>query len=92
MPSRGEVALHHSSRVYRKAGIANPGGFEPPVPLAWHNGFEILRHHGFSNTEILDVTMAASTRNFFSRIFNALVVEPELANLAGLEDDLATAW
>jgi len=51
---------------------------------------ETLRHHGLSDVEILDITLAAAARNFFARIFNALGVEPEPAYLEGLEDDLAT--
>lgn len=52
---------------------------------------EALRYNGLSDTEILDITMAAAARNFFTRIFNALGVEPEPAYLDGLEDDLAAA-
>ncbi|MGK9146542.1 carboxymuconolactone decarboxylase family protein [Plantibacter flavus] len=36
-----------------------------------------LREHGFSDQEILDITLAAAARNYYSRAIGALAVEVE---------------
>lgn len=49
-----------------------------------------LRSHGLSDAEILDVVLAASARNFFSRVLDATGAEPDEAFLQ-LEDSLREA-
>jgi len=49
-----------------------------------------LRSHGFSDAEILDIVLAASARNFFSRVLDAVGAEPDEAYLK-LEDSLRDA-
>ncbi len=39
----------------------------------------ILRSHGFSDTDILDIALTASARNFFSRLLDAIGAEPDEA-------------
>lgn len=46
-----------------------------------------LRSHGLSDTEILDIVLAASARNFFSRVLDAVGAEPDKVYLE-LEPDL----
>ena len=38
----------------------------------------VLRDHGFSDREIVDITFAAAARNFYSRSLHALGVEPDV--------------
>jgi len=54
-----------------------PTGRRPPV-----------RAHGLSDEEILDVTLAASARSFFSKTLDAMGCEPDeaLAGTANLLD------
>jgi alkylhydroperoxidase family enzyme len=40
---------------------------------------EGLRSHGFSDAEILDVTLAATARSFFAKLLDALGAEPDAA-------------
>lgn len=49
-----------------------------------------LRSHGFSDTDILDIVLAVSARNFFSRVLDAVGAEPDEAYLK-LEDSLREA-
>lgn len=39
---------------------------------------EELRRHGFTDREIVDITLAAGARNFYSRSLHALGVEPDI--------------
>ena len=48
-----------------------------------------LRDAGFSDREIVDITMAASARNFFSRALLALGVELDVPE--GLSEELQSA-
>ena len=38
---------------------------------------EELRSHGFTDAEILDITLAAAARSFFGRVLDALGAEPD---------------
>ncbi len=49
-----------------------------------------LRSHGFSDAGILDIVLAASARNFFSRVLDAVGAEPDETYLK-LEDSLREA-
>lgn len=48
-----------------------------------------LRTHGFSDRQIVDITLAASARNFFSRALLALVVPVD--DMPGLDPDATEA-
>lgn len=59
-----------------------------------HNAYKVapedidkLRSHGFSDEDILDIILAVSARNFFSRVLDATGAEPDEAYLK-LEDGL----
>lgn len=39
---------------------------------------EVLREHGFSDREIVDIALAAAARNFYSRALHALGVDPDV--------------
>lgn len=49
-----------------------------------------LRAVGFSDTDILNITLVAAMRNFFSRVMDALGVAPDPAYMA-LEESLRQA-
>jgi uncharacterized peroxidase-related enzyme len=51
----------------------------------------VLRSHGLSDAEILDVTLAAAARCFFSKVLNAMDVEPDEAFRDQLEPELHQA-
>ena len=51
---------------------------------------EVLRSHGLTDTEILDVVLAVSARNFFSKALDSLGAEPDAAYLT-LEPELREA-
>jgi uncharacterized peroxidase-related enzyme len=51
----------------------------------------VLRGHGLSDDEILDVAVAAAARCFFSKILDAMGVEPDPAYQALLEPELHQA-
>ena len=36
-----------------------------------------LRGHGFSDEQVLDITLAAAARNFYSKLLDALGAEPD---------------
>ncbi|MEO8262132.1 MAG: peroxidase-related enzyme [Pseudolysinimonas sp.] len=38
----------------------------------------VLREHGFSDEQIVDIALAASVRNYYSRALHALGVEPDV--------------
>ena len=38
----------------------------------------VLRDHGFSDREIVDIAFAAGARNFYSRSLHALGIEPDI--------------
>jgi uncharacterized peroxidase-related enzyme len=48
---------------------------------------QALREHGLSDTEIFDIAAAAAARCFFSKLLDALGVEPDAA-FESLEDEL----
>lgn len=39
---------------------------------------EALRAHGFSDTDVLDIAMAAAARSFYSKLMDAVGLEPNL--------------
>ncbi|GAB4547402.1 MAG: hypothetical protein Kow0063_42070 [Anaerolineae bacterium] len=49
-----------------------------------------LRCYGFSDAEILDITLAAAARSFFAKVLDALGAEPDEVYLE-LEDGLRQA-
>ena len=51
---------------------------------------EGLRRHGMTDAEILDIVLAASARNFFSKVLDAVGAEPDAAHL-DLEPELVAA-
>jgi hypothetical protein len=50
-----------------------------------------LRAHGLSDADILDVALAAGARCFFSKVLDAMAVEPDAAYHTLLEPDLREA-
>lgn len=50
---------------------------------------QTLRNAGFSDREIVDITVAAASRNYFSRALHALAVEPDVP--PGLDTELREA-
>jgi uncharacterized peroxidase-related enzyme len=52
---------------------------------------EVLRDHGLSDDEVLDVALAAALRCFFSKVLDAMGVEPDAAFRDLLEPDLHRA-
>jgi len=83
---------------YRNAGLTPDEvavmSFAEKVTLNAHSvtpeDIGTLRGHGLTDTEILDVVLAASARNFFSKALDALGAEPDAA-YADLEPDLREA-
>jgi hypothetical protein len=71
----------------------------PAVYRAWEqllgavkaNIVEGLRAHGLSDTDILDVALAAGARCFYSTVLDATGVEPDAAYRDLLEADLRQA-
>jgi uncharacterized peroxidase-related enzyme len=51
----------------------------------------VLRAHGLSDSDILDVTLAAAARCFFSKVLSAMDLEPDEELRDGLEPDLYRA-
>ena len=51
----------------------------------------VLRAHGLSDADILDVTLAAGARCFFSKVLDAMGVEPDAAYQTVLDPDLRQA-
>ncbi len=51
---------------------------------------DTLRQHGFTDTEIFDITTTAAARCFFSKTLDALGAEPDKAYLA-LDENLRQA-
>jgi uncharacterized peroxidase-related enzyme len=51
----------------------------------------VLRAHGLSDSDILDVTLAAAARCFFSKVLSALDVEPDEELRDNLEPELHRA-
>ena len=83
---------------FRNAGLTPDEvavmSFAEKVTLNAHSvtpeDIEALRGHGLTDTEILDVVLAASARNFFSKALDALGAEPDAA-YTDLEPDLREA-
>ncbi|MGC5170819.1 carboxymuconolactone decarboxylase family protein [Microbacterium sp. DT81.1] len=50
---------------------------------------QVLRDHGFSDRDIVDIAMAAGARNFLSRVLQALAVPVE--DVPELDEDVAAA-
>jgi uncharacterized peroxidase-related enzyme len=40
---------------------------------------EALRHHGFSDEEVLDIVLVAAVRSFYSKVLDAVGAEPDSA-------------
>jgi uncharacterized peroxidase-related enzyme len=74
-------------RDYRNAGLTSEEvalmSFAEKVTLNAHSvtpdDMEALREHGLTDAEILDVVLAASARNFFSKALDAVGAEPDAA-------------
>ncbi len=49
-----------------------------------------LRHHGFSDEEILDIVLTAAARSFYTKVLDSLGTEPDDAYLE-LEPELLAA-
>ena len=68
--------------------------FAEKVTLQAHSvtpeDIEGLRRHGLTDTEILDIVLATSARNFFSKALDAVGAEPDAAYL-DLEPELREA-
>ena len=44
----------------------------------WHDSVQSrIRKHGFSDAEILDISLAAGARSFFATVLDAVGVEPD---------------
>jgi alkylhydroperoxidase family enzyme len=67
--------MDFATQITRDAGSVTPEGIRK------------LRADGLSDAEILDVTLAAAARNFFSRVLDALGTEPD-ASLRETEPEL----
>lgn len=73
------------ARDYRAAGLPAEEvammAFAEKVALhAWRvtpEDIEVLRRHGFTDEEILDIALAASARSFFSKVLDAVGAEPD---------------
>ena len=50
---------------------------------------QVLRDHGFTDRDIVDIAMAAGARNFLSRVLQALAVPVE--DVPELDEDVAAA-
>ena len=75
----GEVAMmDYAQKVIRKARDVT------------QEDIDELHTHGFSDAEILDITMTAAARSFFSKVLNAVGAEPD-AEYMELEDSLREA-
>jgi uncharacterized peroxidase-related enzyme len=88
------------ARDYRTAGLTPAEvammSFAQKVTL---NAYQVtsgdvegLRHHGFSDQEILDIVLAAAARAFYSKALDAVGAEPDPAYgelPAGLREALA---
>jgi uncharacterized peroxidase-related enzyme len=57
------------------------------APQVNQHDMEVLRGHGLSDEEILDVVLATAARNFFSKTLDALGAKPDEAYLE-LEPEL----
>jgi uncharacterized peroxidase-related enzyme len=85
-------------RDYRQAGLQPQEvavmSFAEKVTLQAHDvtaqDIESLHAHGLTDTEILDIVLAASARGFFSRVLDAVGAEPDAVYL-DLEPDLRAA-
>jgi alkylhydroperoxidase family enzyme len=83
---------------YRQAGLEPAEvammAFAQKVVLEAHavapEDVDALRRHGFSDTEILDITLATAMRCFFSKTLDALGARPDSA-YGALEPDLREA-
>jgi uncharacterized peroxidase-related enzyme len=72
-------------RDYRQAGLAPEEvavmAFAEKITREAHRvtpqDIDTLRGHGLSDVEILDIALAASARNFFSRVLDAVGAEPD---------------
>ena len=85
-------------RDYRQAGLEPEEvammSFAEKVTLQAHSvtpqDIEGLRGHGLTDAEILDIVLATSARNFFSKVLDAIGAEPDAAYL-DLEPELREA-
>ena len=68
--------------------------FAEKVILDQHNitqqDVDVLRNHGFSDEEILDIVLAASARSFYTKVLDSLDAEPDEAYME-LEPELRAA-
>jgi uncharacterized peroxidase-related enzyme len=72
-------------RDYRKAGLTAADvamlAFAEKVTLHAYRVTEEdvnkLRRHGFTDSDILDIVLAAAARNFYSRVVDAVGAEPD---------------
>jgi alkylhydroperoxidase family enzyme len=70
---------------HRKAGLApaEVAMLDVVEKIALHaykvtpEDIEGLRHHGFSDEEVVDIVLAASARSFMSKTLDALGAEPD---------------
>jgi uncharacterized peroxidase-related enzyme len=85
-------------RDYRQAGLEPEEvammSFAEKVTLQAHSvtpqDIEGLRGHGLTDAEILDIVLATSARNFFSKVLDAIGAEPDAVYL-DLEPELREA-
>ncbi|MFD1713427.1 carboxymuconolactone decarboxylase family protein [Amnibacterium flavum] len=76
--SGAEVAMmEYAERISRDAGSITDADLD------------VLRGHGFTDRDIVDIALAAAARNFYSRAIQALAAEVE--DLPGLSPALARA-
>jgi uncharacterized peroxidase-related enzyme len=77
----GELAAADAAAMAFAEKVARDASAITPADV------QALREHGLSDTEIFDIAAAAAARCFFSKLLDALGVEPDAA-FESLEDEL----
>ena len=83
------------ARDYRQAGLepaevammAFAEKVAGPANTVTPDDLEALRRHGFSDTEILDIALAAAARCFFSKVLDGVGAAPDDAYMS-LDENL----
>lgn len=92
-----EAQLERVARDYTDAGLSNADvavmrfaeRLSTDAASMTDADTQELRDHGFSDRQIVDITLAAAARNYFSRALQALAVPVE--DVSGLSPELTAA-
>lgn len=79
LPPKEVEMMDYAQKVTRDANGVTP------------QDIQHLREAGFSDVDILDITLAAAARNFYGRVLDALGAEPDEAYQIKLEEGLYKA-